>query len=87
VPRIALLWYRRDLRPHDHPALHAALAAGDRVVPVHAPWTMPQGVQAAAGCVIGRDYPGPIDGGPARPAGQTHHAVKRCPKPFLPDWL
>jgi len=54
---------------------------------VHAPWTMPQGVQAAAGCMTGRDYPGPIDGGPARPARQTHHAVKRCPKPFLPDWL
>jgi len=30
----ALLWYRRDLRLHDHPALHAALAAHDRVVPV-----------------------------------------------------
>jgi deoxyribodipyrimidine photo-lyase len=29
----ALLWYRRDLRVADHPALHAALEAG-RVVPV-----------------------------------------------------
>lgn len=27
---------------------------------VHAPWTMPPGVQAASGCVIGRDYPRPI---------------------------
>ena len=34
MPRTALLWYRRDLRLHDHPALHAALAAADRVVPV-----------------------------------------------------
>jgi deoxyribodipyrimidine photo-lyase len=30
----ALLWLRRDLRVHDHPALHLALAAADRVVPV-----------------------------------------------------
>jgi deoxyribodipyrimidine photo-lyase len=34
VPRTALLWYRRDLRLHDHPALHAAVAAADRVVPL-----------------------------------------------------
>ncbi len=27
---------------------------------VHEPWTMPPDVQAAAGCVIGRDYPAPI---------------------------
>ncbi len=27
---------------------------------VHAPWTMPPGVQAAAGCAVGRDYPAPI---------------------------
>jgi len=27
---------------------------------VHAPWTMPGAEQSAAGCVIGRDYPGPI---------------------------
>lgn len=27
---------------------------------VHAPWTMPEAVQRAAGCVIGRDYPGPV---------------------------
>ena len=34
MPRTALLWYRRDLRLHDHPALHAAVGAADRVVPV-----------------------------------------------------
>jgi deoxyribodipyrimidine photo-lyase len=28
-----LVWLRRDLRLHDHPALHAALAADDDVVP------------------------------------------------------
>jgi deoxyribodipyrimidine photo-lyase len=30
----AIVWLRRDLRVHDHPALHAALAAHERVVPV-----------------------------------------------------
>ena len=30
----ALVWFRRDLRVHDHPALRAALAEHDRVVPV-----------------------------------------------------
>jgi len=30
----ALLWYRRDLRVHDHPALEAARAGVDRLVPV-----------------------------------------------------
>ena len=30
----ALLWLRRDLRLSDHPALHAALAAHESVVPV-----------------------------------------------------
>ncbi len=30
----ALLWLRRDLRVHDHPALHAALETGEQVVPV-----------------------------------------------------
>ncbi|HEV2770619.1 MAG TPA: deoxyribodipyrimidine photo-lyase [Solirubrobacteraceae bacterium] len=30
----ALLWYRRDLRVHDHPALHTAVAQFERVVPV-----------------------------------------------------
>jgi deoxyribodipyrimidine photo-lyase len=30
----AIVWLRRDLRVHDHPALHAALAEHERVVPV-----------------------------------------------------
>src|SRR5919202_134361 len=30
----AIVWYRRDLRLHDHPALRAALDGFDRVVPV-----------------------------------------------------
>jgi deoxyribodipyrimidine photo-lyase len=30
----AIVWYRRDLRVHDHPALHAALAEHEAVVPV-----------------------------------------------------
>jgi deoxyribodipyrimidine photo-lyase len=30
----AIVWYRRDLRVHDHPALRAALAEQDRVVTV-----------------------------------------------------
>ncbi len=35
----ALLWFRRDLRLDDHPALQSALRAGHRIVPVyvHAP--------------------------------------------------
>jgi deoxyribodipyrimidine photo-lyase len=37
--RTALVWFRRDLRLTDQPALHAALGNADRVVPVyiHAP--------------------------------------------------
>jgi deoxyribodipyrimidine photo-lyase len=31
---IALVWIRRDLRLHDHPALSIALAEHDHVVPV-----------------------------------------------------
>jgi deoxyribodipyrimidine photo-lyase len=31
---IAIVWYRRDLRVHDHPALAAAVAEHDRVVPL-----------------------------------------------------
>jgi len=34
VSTTAILWFRRDLRVHDHPALHAALAAADVVIPV-----------------------------------------------------
>ncbi len=31
---VAIVWFRRDLRVHDHPALRAALAAHERIVPV-----------------------------------------------------
>ncbi len=31
---VALVWFRRDLRLHDHPALCAALGRHDRIVPV-----------------------------------------------------
>ena len=34
MPSTALVWFRRDLRVHDHPPLRAALDAHDRVVPV-----------------------------------------------------
>ncbi len=30
----AIVWFRRDLRVHDHPALTAAARSADRVVPV-----------------------------------------------------
>jgi deoxyribodipyrimidine photo-lyase len=32
--RSAILWFRRDLRLHDHPALTAAAAASDRLLPL-----------------------------------------------------
>ena len=34
MTRIAIAWFRRDLRIHDHPALHAAVAAADVVIPL-----------------------------------------------------
>jgi deoxyribodipyrimidine photo-lyase len=34
MPSTALVWFRRDLRVHDHPPLRAALDAHERVVPV-----------------------------------------------------
>jgi deoxyribodipyrimidine photo-lyase len=34
MPSRAVIWFRRDLRTADHPALLAALAAADQVVPV-----------------------------------------------------
>jgi len=34
MPATAIVWLRRDLRVHDHPPLHAALAKHERVVPV-----------------------------------------------------
>ena len=30
----SIIWFRRDLRISDHPALNAAIAAGDEIVPV-----------------------------------------------------
>lgn len=32
--RTAIVWFRNDLRVHDHPALMAAIAAADRIVPL-----------------------------------------------------
>ncbi len=34
MPGTALVWFRRDLRVHDHPALHRAVSGFERVVPV-----------------------------------------------------
>src|SRR6476659_6998306 len=34
MPSTALVWFRRDLRVHDHPPLRAALDGHERVVPV-----------------------------------------------------
>jgi deoxyribodipyrimidine photo-lyase len=34
MPTTAIVWFRRDLRLHDHPALTAAIEAADAVVPV-----------------------------------------------------
>jgi deoxyribodipyrimidine photo-lyase len=34
MTRVAIVWFRRDLRLHDHPALAAALASADVVIPV-----------------------------------------------------
>jgi deoxyribodipyrimidine photo-lyase len=34
VPTTAVVWFRRDLRLHDHPALHHALERFDRVLPL-----------------------------------------------------
>src|SRR3954470_23789468 len=34
MPSTAVVWFRRDLRVHDHPALVAALREHDRVVPL-----------------------------------------------------
>ena len=47
---------------------------------VHEPWTMPPDVQAAAGCVIGRDYPAPIvDHAAARERALAAYAAARAP--------
>jgi deoxyribodipyrimidine photo-lyase len=34
MPTTAIAWFRRDLRVHDNPALMAAIASADRVIPV-----------------------------------------------------
>ncbi|HYV14469.1 MAG TPA: deoxyribodipyrimidine photo-lyase [Conexibacter sp.] len=34
MPSTAIVWFRRDLRVHDHPPLVAALSAHERIVPV-----------------------------------------------------
>jgi deoxyribodipyrimidine photo-lyase len=34
MPRTAVIWFRRDLRVHDHPALSRAVEEHDRVVPL-----------------------------------------------------
>lgn len=34
MTRVAIAWFRRDLRLHDHPALTAAVASADVVIPV-----------------------------------------------------
>ena len=34
APSTAIVWFRRDLRVHDHPALIAAAESFDRVVPL-----------------------------------------------------
>src|SRR5215217_4717520 len=34
MPETAIVWFRRDLRVHDHPALTAAARAAERVLPV-----------------------------------------------------
>ena len=34
MPSTAIVWFRRDLRVHDHPALTSALEAADEVIPL-----------------------------------------------------
>src|SRR5689334_2055621 len=34
MPTTAIVWFRRDLRVHDHPALTAAIESADVVVPL-----------------------------------------------------
>ncbi len=49
MPRTAVVWFRRDLRLHDHPALHHAVEEFDRVVAlyvvdpalIHGRWASP----------------------------------------------
>ena len=79
----ALVWFRRDLRVGDHPALRAALERHDRVVPVFCfderlrePWRMPAELQRGVGCVMGERYPEPIvDHAEARRAALDRYRV------------
>lgn len=72
---IAFWWIRRDLRLADNPALSAAVASGQQVIPcfvidprlMDSPDTAEKrrafllgGLAAQAGCRIGQDYPAPI---------------------------
>ncbi|MBI2780638.1 MAG: deoxyribodipyrimidine photo-lyase [Chloroflexi bacterium] len=58
-PSTAILWFRRDLRVHDHPALAYALANFDQVVPlfvvdnrlVHGRWRSPNRLWFLAGAL------------------------------------
>ena len=34
TPRRSIIWFRRDLRIGDHPALNAAIESSDEIVPV-----------------------------------------------------
>ncbi len=46
---------------------------------IREPWTMPEHVQRAAGCVIGRDYPAPIVAhGPARREAIERYRIARA---------
>ena len=72
MPRSAIVWFRRDLRVHDHPALTAALEAADVVVPLfvfdepllngrwpsaNRTWFMRESVVALAGSLAERGAP------------------------------
>ena len=39
---VAVVLFTRDLRVHDHPGLHAASRAAERVVPTERPWPAPR---------------------------------------------
>jgi deoxyribodipyrimidine photo-lyase len=81
MPSTAIVWFRRDLRVHDHPALTAALEAADVVVPLfvldepllhgrmpsaNRTWFMRESVAALAGALAERGAPLRIASG--RPA-------------------
>ncbi len=64
MPSTAILWFRRDLRVHDHPALTAAVAEADVVVPVF---------------VVRRGAPAPVAGPPRTGRGSCARAWSRSP--------